>query len=133
MKLSILNTKRQMTEAEETQHWGFHLMLDISGCNDNIKDGEKLTQFIKDLVEAIKMKAVGEPVIKKFGRDGLFGYSVVQLIETSSITFHLIEETMTAYLDVFSCKDFDQEIVIAMVKERFGTKRIKKRFVYRDA
>lgn len=108
-------------------------MLDISGCNDNIKDGGKLTQFIKDLVKAINMKAVGEPIIKQFGDNDLFGYSVVQLIQTSSITFHLINKTMTAYLDVFSCKDFDQQTVIDMVKERFGTKHIKKKFMYRDA
>lgn len=120
-------------EDKKEEHWGFHLMLDISGCNDNIKDGDKLTKFIKDLVKAIDMKAVGDPVIKKFGSGSLFGYSVVQLIETSSITFHLIEETMTAYLDVFSCKDFDQDAVIDMVKDRFGAEHIKRKFLYRDA
>lgn len=108
-------------------------MLDLSGCNDNIKDGDKLKKFVKELVKAIKMEAVGEPVMKKFGRDGLYGYSIVQLIETSAITFHLIEETMTAYLDVFSCKDFDQQTVIDMVKEIFEPGHVKKKFIYRDA
>lgn len=133
MKLSILHSTRPICEAEEKKHWGFHLMLDLDGCNDNIKNGKKLKEFIKDLVDAIDMIAVGKPTMKRFGRDGLMGYSIVQLIETSSITFHLIEETMTAYLDVFSCKDFDQQTVVDMVKEMFEPEHIKKKFIYRDA
>ena len=108
-------------------------MLDISGTNENTKSKKELEKFLADLVPAIDMKAVGKPIFKRFGEPDKYGYSVVQIIVTSAITFHIIDQSHTAYLDVFSCKDFDPEIVIKMVKERFGADDIKKRFVYRDA
>lgn len=133
MKLSGLNAQHPIVEAKK-KHWGFHLMLDISGCNDGIENKDDLKKFIKKLVKAIDMKAVGEPIIKYLlPGDPKEGYSVLQLIETSSITFHLINKTKTAYLDVFSCKDFDQDVVVDMIKDTFGAKHIKKQFRYRDA
>lgn len=116
------------------KHWGYHFILDMSGLNDNIKDASVLKDFITVLVKSIKMKAIGEPVIK-FLLEGQpnAGYSCTQLIETSSITFHLVEATHTAYLDVFSCKAFKQQSVIDLVIKYFAPKKIGHRFIYRDA
>ena len=40
------------------------------------------------------------------------GYSLVQLIETSAITGHFCDASGDAYLDIFSCKDFDPATAI---------------------
>ena len=133
MRLVGLHVHHPIAEAKKS-HWGYHLLLDISGCNEETRDKNAITEFIKDLVKAIGMKAVGEPVVKDFAEGTpLGGFSAMQFIETSSITAHFVNSSRTAYLDVFSCKDFDQNAAIELVKERFGAKSVKQRFLYRDA
>jgi len=114
--------------------WGYHLMIDASGCNDNIKEKQKIIKFVEELVPAIDMIAVGEPMIKYFPDNGKNkGYSMTQFIETSDITCHFIENDKSLYLDVFSCKDFDISTVVKILKKYFAPKHIKKHFLYRDA
>ena len=56
-------------------------MLDISGCNENIKDKTKIAEFVKDLVERINMIACGDPIIEyMLPGDPKQGYSMMQLI-----------------------------------------------------
>ena len=43
----------------------------------------------------------------------------MQLIETSNITAHFVEDTNEIYLDVFSCKSFHKADAIAIFKEFF--------------
>lgn len=40
--------------------WGQHLILDIGDCNENICHKDKISDFVKELVKAIKMVAYGE-------------------------------------------------------------------------
>ena len=72
------------------------------------------------------MKAYGEPVIVYFAEhsDEAAGYSLVQLIETSAITGHFSENNRDAYLDIFSCKTFENNIVIQVVEKHFAPQRI---------
>ena len=105
----------------------------MSGNNDNIKNATKIKEFIKELVKKLKMKAVGEPIVKNFGTGIHAGWSAIQLITTSSITFHAVNKNKSAYLDVFSCKDYDQETVLDLVKTTFEPNKIKHKFMYRDA
>ena len=52
-------------------------------------------------------------IAERFGTEPhLYGYSVMQLIETSCITAHFSEQTDCCYIDVFSCKDFDDMKVV---------------------
>ena len=44
--------------------WGYHLMLDCSSCNDNIKNKKAIELFIKDLLRTIKMIPHGKPLIE---------------------------------------------------------------------
>lgn len=66
------------------------------------------------------MVPYGKPRVVMFGTGNKKGYTLVQLIETSNITGHFVEETDDMYLDVFSCKTFDQEIVRDTVNYYFG-------------
>ena len=64
-----------------SEYFGYHLMLDISGCNENIKDKTKIAEFVKDLVERINMIACGDPIIEyMLPGDPKQGYSMMQLI-----------------------------------------------------
>jgi S-adenosylmethionine/arginine decarboxylase-like enzyme len=118
----------------ENRYFGWHLMLDCAGCNDNIKSREKIAEFAKDMVERINMIAHGEPIIEyMLPGDPKQGYSMVQLIETSNITAHFIEPDGSAYFDIFSCKDFDPGIAKLCVRDYFSPSRIKDHFLYRQA
>ena len=107
-------------------HWGKSLAIDLHGCSDKqLTDAAGLKAFIGDLVKAVDMIAHGECIIDRFGIGDLKGYSAMQFIETSSITVHLDEKGKRAFIDIFSCKDFDTEKAKKLSKEYFGAKTIK--------
>ncbi len=117
-------------------YWGYHLMLDCSDCDrDQLKSKSNIYNFVKTLVERIDMVAHGEPVIEFLcpGDPSKEGYSLMQLITTSSITGHFIDYDRHIYLDVFSCKTYDIETVKNTVEEFFGSKKIRVNFITRNA
>jgi S-adenosylmethionine decarboxylase len=115
-------------------YWGYHLMLDCSGCG-GITDSDNIRAFVKKLVTAIDMIAVGEPWIERtaIGSPDKEGFSMYQLIVTSNISAHFIDQSKHIYLDVFSCKEFDIDIVKAVVTNYFNPAKMKVNFVTRNA
>ena len=114
--------------------WGKHLVLDVAGCSPKmISCPIVIGNFTRDLVKRIDMKAYGEPQIVMFGTGNKKGYTLIQLIETSNIAAHFVEENNSMYLDVFSCKDFDAAIVKDVVKEYFDGQRFSSRVFLRQA
>ena len=116
--------------------WGYHLMIDCSKCiKNNVKDIEYIKNFIKDLLKVCKMKKLGDIKIENLqsGDKALYGYSVVQLIHTSSITCHFMDISGDAYIDIFSCKEFDCDKVIDVINNYFSPKKMNKHFLIRDA
>jgi hypothetical protein len=114
--------------------WGKHLILDAAGCSPKmIGSSTVIKNFTNDLVKRIDMKAYGEPQIVMFGTGNKKGYTLIQLIETSNIAGHFVEENNTMYLDVFSCKDFDAEIVKDLVHEYFDAQKFSSRVLLRQA
>jgi len=79
------------------------------------------------------MVPYGTPQVIMFGSGNKKGYTLVQLIETSNITGHFVEETDDMYLDVFSCKDFKPETVEDMVQSYFRPESVDSRMIVRDA
>lgn len=115
-------------------YWGYHLMLDCSQCNDGIKSRDNIYNFVKELVQEIDMTAHGEPVIEfLLPGDPKEGYSLMQLITTSSIVGHFIEPDSTCYIDIFSCKEFDQTVAVNIVKKYFGANKIRINYITRQA
>ena len=115
------------------EHWGYHLIINASGCNDSIKDDKAIKKFVKQLVNDIDMVAYGKPQVIHFGTDNKMGYTLVQLIETSNICAHFVEETNDMYLDVFSCKDFNRTVVEQLVRQYFGATNLESNFLLRQA
>ena len=114
--------------------WGYHLLLDCSGCNSRIRDKESIKQFVSTLITAIDMKRVGNPVLEYLTPTlENSGYSLMQMIETSNITAHFVESNQSAYIDVFSCKQFDPLVAEQIVKDYFSPNNIKTNFLIRNA
>ena len=114
--------------------WGKHLILDAAGCSPKmIGCSTVITGFANTLVKRIDMVPFGSPQVVMFGSGNKKGYTLVQLIETSNITAHFVEENNSMYLDVFSCKDFDPEVVKEAVSEFFDAKHFRTKVMLRQA
>lgn len=101
-------------------YYGKHLVLTARGCNEAILDTEAIASFMKELVVQIDMVAYGEPIIARFGGGIEVGISAVQLIETSAITIHTNDAAREMYLDVFSCKGYNEMDAINFLKSIFN-------------
>ena len=123
-------------KAQESSYWGYHLILDCKGCDlEKIKSAEVLREFAIQLVDKIDMKRFGEPIVVHFAEDNpeAAGYSLVQLIETSAITGHFVDQNGDCYIDIFSCKEYDADVAYEFVKEFLGAQNIKRTFLKRQA
>lgn len=114
-----------MEQATAENVWGIATSIDIYECSaDLIRDADAIRSFVVELCEIIDMKRFGETQIVHFGEDDrVAGYSMVQLIETSLISAHFANQSNTVYLDVFSCKPYDPEVVRDFAQLFFAGKR----------
>jgi len=114
--------------------WGWHAIVDAAGCDlEKMTSYDNVYNFAKQLVKDIDMVAYGEPQIVNFGSGDKEGFTLVQLIETSNICAHFANENREIYLDVFSCKPFDEKVVEDLVVQYFGAKALRRAFLKRQA
>ncbi len=114
--------------------YGYELVLDLSGCDKKVLTSKKkLKEYIDKLCKLIKMKKYGKTLLPYFGLKEEFtkGYSLVQLIETSSITGHFSDNWGKAYINIFSCRKFDRKAAKKFTRQFFKAKRIENRFLIR--
>lgn len=117
-----------------SDYWGYHLILDCAGCDHaKITDADNVAEFARQLVKDIDMVPYGDPQVIHFGSGNKEGFTLVQLIETSNICGHFVNENDTMYLDVFSCKPFDPVKVIEVAKRFFDFTNYNTAFVERQA
>jgi S-adenosylmethionine/arginine decarboxylase-like enzyme len=113
---------------KEKNYFGQELIINLYSCNlKKISSGEEIKKFVITLCDdVIKMKRYGEPLIPHFGHENILtsGYSLVQLIETSSVTAHFSEYTRNVYLNVFSCAWYDPEKTAEFCKKFFEAEKI---------
>lgn len=115
-------------------YWGKHLIANVMGCDlEKSKDPEYITAFTKEIVKQIDMTPFGEPQVVHFGEGDLGGWTTTQLIETSNIMGHFLDKNGDLYLDVFSCKNFDEQIVVRLLEEWFSPEDINCITLMRDA
>lgn len=121
-----VNRKNIMQQAIDEKVWGIASSFDIYQCNPaTIRDADKIKQFVIELCDQIEMKRFQDTLVVNFGEDErVAGFSMVQLIETSLISAHFANLTNATYLDVFSCKPYDPEVVADFAKKFFGGSEI---------
>ncbi len=115
--------------------WGYHLIVDMAGGNNNVTTKQGIVDFVNELVPAIDMVPHGPPIVEHFAEHlpEAVGYSLVQLIETSAICGHFSDKNKDAYLDIFSCKEFDPQIAIRVIQKHFAPESINYLFLEREA
>jgi len=103
--------------------YGVETVIDLYGCcPETIASESLLREYLRRIVAHLRMAAYGEPVVERFGLNAehTVGHSIVQLIETSSITGHFSETWNTAHLNVFSCKPYDSAAAYDFTRRFFG-------------
>lgn len=114
-------------EYESGTPWGLLTSIDLKDCDlHSIRDAETVKHYVRELCKLIDMKRFGECVVVDFGDNPkVTGFSVTQLIETSLISGHLGNEYngKFAYIDIFSCKWYDQKEAFEFTKNFFKAKK----------
>jgi len=98
--------------------YGKEIILDIYNCDPSTFNRKSLKRYFKELCEVIDMERcklcwwddLHTPEEEKETEPHLKGTSAVQFIKTSNITIHTLDILKRVYLNIFSCKDFDEEI-----------------------
>lgn len=126
MKNTVLKRESLMVKAIRENAWGISSSVDVYEClPERIRSAETIKRFVHELCELIEMKRFQDTVVVHFGEDEkVAGYSMIQLIETSLISGHFANSTNTAYIDVFSCKPYDPEVVAEFARMYFGGQRL---------
>lgn len=118
----MLNAKNKKHE----DYFGQELVLNLYDCDlKKISSKREIKKFVIELCDdVIEMKRYGPALIPHFGHDNPItsGYSLVQLIETSSVTAHFSEFKKSVYLNVFSCAWFDEDKTRKYCMKFFGAK-----------
>lgn len=121
---------------DEKDMFGQELIINLYECDlAKISSADEIKKFVIELCDnVIKMKRYGEAFIPHFGHDNPIssGYSLVQLIETSSVTAHFSEFKRSVYLNIFSCAWYDPEKTAQFVKEFFGAQKIETQLIKRQ-
>lgn len=113
--------------------WGISCNVDVFGCDPAIiRSAAEIQRYVIELCKLIDMKRYGDCQIVHFGDDPkVAGFSMVQLIETSLISGHFANADNSAYIDVFSCKEYDPNIVSSFTLDFFCGQTCAFDFKYR--
>jgi S-adenosylmethionine decarboxylase len=108
--------------------FGPHLMLDCKGANVHLcADASYIANTLKELVLLLGMNIIMEPQMIDYSgiKPEDRGVTGFVLIAESHISIHTFTEKDYFFLDCFSCKYFDHEIVINYIREKFEVNEIR--------
>ncbi len=97
-------------------------MLDCYGCSrEKLKDAGFIFDFLKSFSDRIKMTRVSEPLVFKYSCENTdWGISGVVLVAESHISIHTFPEKEHAFIDIFSCKEFNLDRAREELLKAFG-------------
>ena len=113
-----------------------HLVLraEVSDCpaEDSLHE---ILDWMKTLIKKIDMKLMQGPTISYVDQPGNRGTTCMSLIETSHIVIHIWDEPNPGLiqLDIYSCKEFNLEIVMKHIKEYFNVLNMQYKFLDRTS
>ena len=109
--------------------YGEELILDLHGCQTERFTRAEIARFCSELCELIDMERcdlhfwddVAVPVGERQTHPKTKGTSAVQFILTSTIVIHTLELMGSAYVNIFSCKEFDSDEAARFTAKWFGS------------
>lgn len=112
--------------------YGVEVILDLHMCNPAKFNRESIERYFIELCERIDMKRadlhfwddLGLPDEERETEPHLKGTSAIQFISTSNITIHTLDILKNAYVNIFSCKNFDPQVVKEFSERWFEGKAV---------
>jgi len=105
--------------------WGLSISVDLKQCDGKlIRSAKKIREFVDQLCKLIKVKKFGKTIVVNFGdNERVYGFSMMQLIETSLVSGHFANQSNAVYLEIFSCKEYPPFKAAAFSKKFFKAKK----------
>lgn len=103
--------------------YGKHLTLRIGEIEKPtlLKSERTIFDFLKILVNRIGMRILAGPLVGHENGDKLKeGCSGIILLYESHAAIHTYPNQKEAFIDIFSCKDFEKQAVLEVISETFG-------------
>jgi len=99
--------------------YGKELILDLHHCDPSTFNRKSIKKYFEELCDLIDMEREklcwwddhGVPPEEQETEPHLKGTTAVQFIKTSNVVIHTLDLLKAAYINVFSCKDYDENIV----------------------
>ena len=119
--------------------YGKELILDLHNCDVSTFNRKSLDGYFEKLCKAIDMVKcerywwddVGVSEDEKQTSPHTKGTSAVQFILTSTIVVHTLDDLKAVYINIFSCKEFDEKIAEQITKDWFCAKECRSQFIER--
>ena len=113
-------------EEVKSENYGQECIIDLHEVPIELFTNKIVDDFAKQLVEKIGMRAGPEHSWGSIGDEGKYkdqpkkdGLSHIQFLWESSIVIHALDEIQKVFINVFSCKKFDSNIVKEFALETF--------------
>jgi S-adenosylmethionine/arginine decarboxylase-like enzyme len=108
--------------------YGKELVIDLGNCDVNTFTRESIGRYFDELCKLIDMQPEdryfwddeGLPLEECQTDPKTCGVSAVQFILTSTIVVHSLTKLRKVFVNIFSCKDFDQDEALKFTKNWFG-------------
>ncbi len=112
-----------------TGAYGQELILDLHGCDSGKFTRACLEEYFTKLCSLIEMERcdlhfwddIGVSEDEKQTDPKTKGTSAVQFILTSTIVIHTLDLMKAAYVNIFSCKEFDTDGAAKFTAKWFGS------------
>ena len=119
--------------------YGSELMLDLVECDVSKFNRKQLKSYFAQLCDLIDMQKkelyfwddFRVPLEERQTDPRMKGTTAVQFILTSNITVHTLDLLGIAFVNIFSCKDFDAKVAEEFTASFFGAKLQKSTLVER--
>ena len=119
------------------KNYGKELILDLHKCDPRTFNRKSIEDFFKTLCKHIDMERCelfwwddeGLPPEECQTEPHLKGTSAVQFIMTSNITIHTLDIMERVYLNIFSCKDFNENFVEGWAMNWFHCNKLAQKVV----
>ena len=109
--------------------YGWELILDLHACEEGRFTRDQIEAFCAELCQLIDMERcdlhfwddLGVPEDDQQIDPKTKGTSAVQFILTSTIVIHTLDLMKAAYVNIFSCKEFDTDQAAKFTARWFGS------------
>ncbi|HDD72553.1 MAG TPA: S-adenosylmethionine decarboxylase proenzyme [Candidatus Aenigmarchaeota archaeon] len=116
---------------EKRRGFGKHLIIDGYECNpEKLSDINHIYNFLEGITDEIEMTKLMPPYVQEISKNPK-AYQGFIIIAESHVNIITCPKDRTVIVDVFSCKDFDDEKAINYTKDCFEIRRMEYKSFYR--